>query len=133
MRRHGKSAARRELAVAHEVGLLVADAMWTARTVREARAGAIVVAGKHGEVLRVTSVGLDKCTVNAAVAPFHVRPEVCRRVGANWVQEDLRTSGEALRSVRGHVTRDRRSSETPGTGTGQFSTRKPKGTRTQGA
>lgn len=106
MRRHGAAARNRSI----EVGRGIESAMWSMRVIREARVGAIIVAGQHGEVLRVDSCAPDGYGVNTSLTPFHVKPEVLRSVGPKWVQSDLKALGDAPCSVHGHVVRDRRAS-----------------------
>jgi len=91
VRHHG----RHRLAITHEAELTVAGMSWSARTHREARAGAIIVAGQCGEVLRVNSVGIDGYDVMTEEVPFRVRPDILARCGVNWVQSDLKVLGDA--------------------------------------
>jgi hypothetical protein len=72
-----------------EVERFIAGAMWSMRVHREARAGARVVAGPHGEVLRVESVSLSGYGIQTVAMPLRVRPEISARVGQRWVEADL--------------------------------------------
>lgn len=120
MRRHGPSASR----ISAEVSDLIAESMWCLRVLREARSGAIVVAGPRGEVLRVDLVATDKSFVATSCTPFIVRPEILAKVGPRWVQEDLKALGDA--SVT--PTRDRPSAAAPGQRAGTNLPRKAKAT-----
>ena len=111
MRRHGPAAR----AIASEVQDFIFTAMWTARVLREARSGAIVVAGPDGEVLSIRTVAIDGYGVDAVVAPFAVRPEIRQRYGTRWVQSNL---GEDASSVDAHVTRESPASAAPSLGQG---------------
>ena len=82
----------------------VAQLMWGARVSREARRGAIVVAGPCGEVLRVDASSLDGRLVVVAPVPFKVKPDVLARTGPRWTQDDLRASGAKIMSdLRGKM------------------------------
>ncbi len=85
MRTHGRVATRRWV----DIELAVRAAQWSARVIREARRGAVVVAGPKGEVLRVDSVGLSGYGVDLSSTPFHILPEILRRTGLKWVESDL--------------------------------------------
>lgn len=88
-RRNLIAAQKSRILAALEVERFIAGAMWSARVYREARAGARVVAGPRGEVLRVDSVTLGGYGVQTVSMPLRVRPDVSARVGARWVEADL--------------------------------------------
>ncbi len=124
MRRHGAEAKRR----AAEISAIVEESAWSLRVLREARNGAIVVAGFLGEVLRVEFVAIDKSFAVAAHCCLTVPPEILARTGARWVQEDLKIPVDAPSSVEGHVARDSSSPAATGQGTSTNLPRKAKAT-----
>lgn len=89
MRVHGRHASAKARAIAVEAEKQLVLSMWHARVLREARKGAVVVAGPRGEVLSVTSVSLDGNHVEAALTPFTVKPDVILRKGPRWTEADL--------------------------------------------
>lgn len=114
MRRHGRVAFWRRVEVERDIE----HAMWSARVLREARRGAIVVAGPSGEVLSVRSVAIDGSGADTVVSPHTVRPDIRARYGTRWIQDNL---GDAPSSVDGNHSREihhSQSSAAPGLGPG---------------
>lgn len=90
MRRHGVAARRRAHAILIDAEKAIVKAMWAARVHREARRGARVVAGPLGEVLVVESVSPDGYGVSTSTTSLSVQPDVLKRVGLRWVEDDLK-------------------------------------------
>lgn len=90
MRKHGHVASAKARAIALEAEKEIVLSMWEARVLREARRGAVVVAGPRGEVLRVVSVSIDGKSAHAAITPLAVPDDVLKRVGPNWIEDDLK-------------------------------------------
>lgn len=123
MRRHGRVASAKSRAIAIEAEKAIVISMWEARVIREARRGAVVVAGPSGEVLSVQTVALDGYGVHTVLTPFTVKNEVLRRKGTRWIEDDLSNLGDAPTKPKSHVERDRPDAAAPGQRTGHLNDR----------
>lgn len=65
-------------------------AMWSARVHREARLGAVIVAGPSGEVMRVNSINLNKYGVDVSDTSFQFLPKVLKKIGVCWTEKEIR-------------------------------------------